>query len=66
MQILLKLPAPFCIYREPLDRLNLIYTVKLIRKSVFKDLIFIISIVGAIYNIPKTIIFINPLMRLFK
>lgn len=59
MWILLKLLLPVCIYRQPFNKPNLIYTIVPIKKVGFEDLIFVISSTNTIFDISKTMIFIN-------
>lgn len=59
MQILLKLLALSCISKQLFNRPNLIYKVVPIRKAGFQNLAFIIPSAGAIFNIIKTMIFID-------
>lgn len=61
MRVSLKLPAPSRIYRQPLDRPNLTYTVAPIRKAGFEDLAFIIPSAGTVSDIPKTMIFVDSI-----
>ena len=59
MEVLLKLLAPSCIYKQLLGKLNLIYTVTLISKAGFEDLAFVIPSAGTVFNISKIIIFVD-------
>lgn len=59
MQILLKLLTLSHIYRQLLNKPNMIYSIALIGLAGFKDLIFVISYASAISNILKILIFVN-------
>ena len=61
IRISLKLPAPSCIYRQPLDRPNLMYMVTSIKKPGFGDLAFTIPSGGAVGDIPNTMIFVDSI-----
>ena len=56
-----KLSPPSQIYRQLLDRPNLVYIVSPIRKNRFKNLDFLIPDGGAIDETPKTMIFMNKI-----
>ena len=59
IKMLLKLLSPVSIYKQPFDRPNLIYMIISIRKVRFKDIVFIILSASTIFNISKTMIFVN-------
>lgn len=56
---LLKLCSPVRLYKELLDRSNLMYMVAEIRKRKFEKLAFILSLTAAASCIPKTMIFVD-------
>ena len=66
IQILLKLLILSHIYKEPLNKPNLIYIMALIRKTNFKNLIFVISSTRIIYNMPKIMICINSINEIIE
>lgn len=52
--------TPVCLYRRPLDYLNISYTVVLIISSGFEDLNFLVSPkIGGIGNIDQILIFLD-------
>lgn len=59
MQVLLKVPLPSRIYKQPLDTPNLIYTVALIRKTWVKDLVLVVLSASTVSNILKIMIFVD-------
>lgn len=66
MPVLLKLLVLSYIYKQLFNKSNLIYMIVLIKKAGFKDLVFVIPSVGAIFNIFKTMIFIDFINEIIK
>lgn len=61
IRISLKLILLLYIYIQSFDQTNFTYIVLSIKNLDFKDLIFVISNIAAIYNIPKTIKFVDSI-----
>lgn len=61
IRISLKLILLLYIYIQSFDQTNFTYIVLSIKNLDFKDLIFVISNIAAIYNIPKIIKFVDSI-----